>query len=718
MKKTFMGRVIGVVSLFMVLLLVLQGMMQLYSSRKHFYQSADISINQIEEILIRSDEGERNLRESLKDDYIIRAQACSYIIENCNISENNVQELKKIAELLEVDEIHLFDTNGFIYSGTIPKYYGYNFDSGEQMSFFKPMLSDYNLSLCQDITPNTAEGKLMMYALVWREDRKGLVQIGLTPTRLLEQIERNKISNILSEIPTNNNIYYVADHSTGEIVECTQAVFQGKNLEKIGIDRRTFSEDKVSCFQTDIEGVTYLAAFKICGNYEIGVCQARKEIYSGVNLNSLIVFVYLLFASVVIVTLVNFMTRKERKKEEEHQRQMKKALEQANAANEAKSVFLANMSHDIRTPMNAIIGFTNLLEKYIDDVEKRTDYIAKIKSSGEYLLELINNVLEMARIESGQMIIDETIWSVEQFNNTLMSVFREGIEQKNLKFNREINVEHSFVWCDSTKVQEVFFNFISNAVKYTPEGGTITLRISEMPSDREEYAVYKTEIEDTGIGISEEFLPYIFDEFTRERNTTQSKIGGTGLGMPIAKKLVDIMGGTVTVESKVGKGTRFTVIIPFRIADKESMEKSYEAAAEYAVNEFSGKRLLLAEDNELNAEIATEILKEIGFEVEHAKDGVICVDMLQKAEPGYYDLILMDIQMPNMNGYQATERIRGLSGEQRNIPIVAMTANAFEEDKQHAFAVGMNGHISKPVDVAKMLEVLTEFLSPEGNVSS
>ncbi len=710
MKKTFMSRVIGIVSLFMIFLLVIQGMMQLSSNRKHFYQSADISINQIKEIPERNDEGESSLRESLKDDYIIRAQACSYIIENSNISEQDVQELKKIAKLLEVDEIHLFDTKGFIYAGTSPEYYGYNFDSGEQMRFFKPMLSDYDLSLCQDVTPNTAEGRQMMYALVWREDRKGLVQIGLTPTRLLEQIERNKISNILSEIPTNNNIYFVADHKTGEIVECTQSRYQGKDLQQIGIGRSAFLEDKVSHFRTDIEGEAYLAAFQICDNYEIGVCQAKKEIYGGTYLSSLIIFIYLFLASVVIIIIVNFMVQKERKKEKEHQCQMKKALEQANAASEAKSTFLANMSHDIRTPMNAIIGFTALLEKNIDNVEKRNDYIAKIKSSGDYLLELLNNILEMARIESGETIIDETIWSVEQFNNTLLSVFREEIDRKNLKFNREIQVEHSYVWCDATKIQEVFFNLMSNAVKYTPEGGSITMRLREMPSDREGYVVYKAEVEDTGIGISEEFLPHIFDEFARERNTTQSKIGGTGLGLPIAKKLVDIMGGSIVVESKVGRGTRFTVTIPFRIADKEGMEKSYEEAAEYAINEFTGKRILLAEDNDLNAEIATEILEELGLEVEHAKDGVLCVDMLQKSEPGYYDLILMDIQMPNMNGYQAAERIRELSGARKDIPIVAMTANAFEEDKQHAFAAGMNGHIAKPIDVTKLMEELTEFL--------
>ena len=713
MKTSFMGRVIGIVSLFMILFLVLQGVMQSYSSRNHFYQSADLSIHQIDEILKRNEEGERNLRESLKDDYIVRAQACSYMIEHGNIIEQDVQEMKKIAELLGVDEIHLFDTTGSIYAGTNPEYYGYNFDSGEQMRFFKPMLSDDSLSLCQDVTPNTAEGKWMMYALVWREDRKGLVQIGLTPTRLLAQIERNKISNTLSEIPANDKIYFVADHATGEVVECTQGSYQGRSLEEIGINRSAFSASEVSHFQTDIEETAYLAAFEICGNYEIGVCQAKTDVYRGAYLASLSVFIYLLLASAAIVVMVNIMARKERKKEAEYQEQMQKALAQANAANEAKSAFLANMSHDIRTPMNAIMGFTDLLEKHDDDVKRRNDYIHKIKLSGKYLLELLNNILEMSRIESGKTVVDEKPWSLEQFDNTLVSIFREEIDRKHLRFYKEVHVEHSYIWCDPVKVQEIFFNLISNAVKYTPEGGTITVRLSERPSDKEGYAVYQTEIEDTGIGISEEFLPFLFDEFTRERNTTQCKISGTGLGMPITKKLVDLMDGSIAVESQVGKGTRFTVTIPYRIADKKSMEESYEAAAEEAINEFTGNRLLLAEDNDLNAEIATEILEEVGFAVERAKDGAICVEMLQKAEPGYYDLILMDIQMPNLNGYQATESIRRLPGERGSIPILAMTANAYEEDKQKAFAAGMNGHIAKPIDVAALIEKLAKFLKKQ-----
>ncbi len=710
MKKSFMRRVIGIVSLFAILLLLLQGAMQIYSNKKHFYQSADSSINQISEILERNDEGERDLRASLKDDYIVRAYACSYIIENSSISEQDVQELKKIAELLAVDEIHLFDLSGSIYAGTNPEYYGYNFDSGEQMSFFKPMLSDYDLSLCQDVTPNTAEGKQMMYALVWREDRQGLVQIGLTPTRLLDQIERNKISNILSEIPANDNIYFVADHGTGTILECTWNSYQGRNLQETGIDRSVFSEQEVSHFQADMEETAYLASFKICGTYEIGVCQAKHDVYRGVYAASIIVFVYLLFAAAAIILLVSFMTRKERRKELEHKEQMKEALLQANAANEAKSAFLANMSHDIRTPMNAIIGFTDLLEKHGDDPGRRDDYVAKIKSSGKYLLELLNNVLEMARIESGQTVLEEKVWNLEQLHNTLLSVFREDIARKDQKFSCEIQVEHSCVWCDSTKLQEIFFNLISNAVKYTPEGGTISMRLRELPSDREEYAVYQAEIEDTGIGMSKDFLPRIFDEFTRERNTTQSKIGGTGLGMPIVKKLADLMGGSILVESEEGKGTRFTVTLPFKIAENDSSEEAQEETAEAVLHDFAGKRLLLAEDNDLNAEIATELLSEFGCYVERAEDGAVCVDMLQKAGSGYYDLILMDIQMPHMDGYQAAARIRRLPGDQKKIPIIAMTANAFEEDKQRVLEAGMDGHMAKPIDVTKLAAELANYL--------
>jgi len=363
--------------------------------------------------------------------------------------------------------------------------------------------------------------------------------------------------------------------------------------------------------------------------------------------------------------------------------------------------------------MNAIIGFTALLEKHADNEEKRSDYIAKIKSSSAYLLELINNVLEMARIESGKTTITETVWSIEQLEDTLSSVFEEDLRRKNLSFEKRLHIEHPYIWCDPTKLQEIFLNLISNAVKYTPEGGTITLTITELPSDKDGCSLFKVVVSDTGIGISPEFLPHIFEDFTREKNTTQSKIGGTGLGMPITKKLVELMNGTIEAESQPGLGTTFTLLIPHRTAKPEDMENFYKKASEPALGKYTGKRILLAEDNDLNAEISIEILSEFGLQVERAADGAICVDMVKKAAEGYYDLILMDIQMPNMDGYQATQMIRSFPDAKKDTPIVAMTANAFAEDRQNALDARMNGHIAKPIDMPRLEAVLSEILGQE-----
>lgn len=389
----------------------------------------------------------------------------------------------------------------------------------------------------------------------------------------------------------------------------------------------------------------------------------------------------------------------------------KAQLEIANASNAAKSAFLFNMSHDIRTPMNAIIGFTELLDKHLDDKELARSYIKKIQTSNEFLLSLINNVLEMARIESGKTTLDETGWNAYKFNDTIYSLFDSQMKEKGIEFTRSVDVEHSEVICDATKLREIFLNILSNALKYTPTGGKVTMRLTEVPSDRAGYAMYQTEIEDTGIGMSEDFLPNMFDEFTRERSSTESRVNGTGLGMAIVKKLVEFLDGTIKVESQIGKGTKFTVTLPHRIAVSQDTNQSIEKSSDFNIEKFKGKRILLAEDNDLNAEIAVTILEEVGFKVEHAADGIICVDMLEKAEAGYYDLILMDIQMPNMDGYKATQTIRKFSDKQKaDIAIIAMTANAFEEDKRNAYNSGMNGHIAKPFKVDELFEVLEKVL--------
>lgn len=398
--------------------------------------------------------------------------------------------------------------------------------------------------------------------------------------------------------------------------------------------------------------------------------------------------------------------------EQKRRRELEEALEAAQQANGAKTTFLNSMSHDIRTPMNAILGFAELMERDIDNPEKIKNYLKKIKASGDYLLTLINNVLEVARIDSGKEELDENFVDLKSDKCSVVPLLESEISKKKLIFTCSMNIQHRYVFLDLRKIREITMNLMSNAIKYTPEGGTINMEFIELPCEKEGYATYKNIISDNGVGMTKGFQEKIFESFSRERDTTESKISGSGLGMAIVKKLVDMMGGTIEVESEPGKGSTFKVIISHRIAQnpEQYLEENFKENPENSIN-LKGKRVLLAEDNELNAEIATAILAEFGLEVELASDGIQCVDMVTKLSERHYDLILMDIQMPNLNGYDATKKIRGFGKpEIANIPIIAMTANAFEEDRKLAAEAGMNGHISKPIELSKLQALLTELL--------
>jgi len=389
-------------------------------------------------------------------------------------------------------------------------------------------------------------------------------------------------------------------------------------------------------------------------------------------------------------------------------RKIQEAYDKAERANSSKTVFLSNMSHDIRTPMNAIIGFTNLMKKHLDQPDVLMDYIGKIGKSSDYLLGIINNVLDIARIDSGKATLDLDCFDLTDKSETI-PMFDAMIAEKRISFSTSQDIRHRFVLMDKVKVHQVVINLLSNAIKYTPEGGTVSLRMYEEPSEREGFLKMVCVIKDNGIGMSKEFQKHIFDNFSRERNTTDSKVVGSGLGMSIVKKLVDLMGGTIEVQSELGKGT---TVFEHAIVDNPEEYKKIVRSNPSDVDLVRGKRLLLAEDNELNAEIATSVLEEAGIAVEYASDGVECVKMLSESAPGYYDAILMDIQMPNLNGYEATMRIRQLGDAAKaSVPIVAMTANAFDEDRKMALAAGMNQHLPKPIDMDRLIAVLAQLLA-------
>ena len=413
----------------------------------------------------------------------------------------------------------------------------------------------------------------------------------------------------------------------------------------------------------------------------------------------------------LLVATIYYQISSKKHREKQYAADLKNAAELAKSANEAKTRFLFNMSHDIRTPMNAIIGFSRLLEKNLQNEEKAKEYLGKICSSGNLLMSIINQILEIARIESGTTALQLKAEDINTVFHTVNTVFEDDIRKKNLQYSADLDVNHAFIFCDRVKLQEIMLNIISNAIKYTSDGHAVHVKIYEKDSENPRKARFIFTCEDTGIGMSEEYLPHIFEEFSREHTTTENKVAGTGLGLPIVKSMIELMGGSIQVESTQGVGTKFTVDISFDMASESDVYRDQISEQPDVLEKLEGKRILLAEDNDLNAEIAIELLAEEKIVVDRAKDGAECLDKLEKAVPGYYDMILMDIQMPVMDGYDAAARIRRMKDEKKaSIPIIAMTANAFAEDRQKAISMGMNDHVAKPIDMNVLLPVIAKYI--------
>lgn len=421
--------------------------------------------------------------------------------------------------------------------------------------------------------------------------------------------------------------------------------------------------------------------------------------------------VVICYALSLLIAVLFYLLFMKRYHEQQYAEKLQLSAAEAQEASEAKTRFLFNMSHDIRTPMNAIMGLTELLNRNLDDHEKARGYLRKIQNASNLLLTIINQVLEMARIESGTVTLKLEAADLSALFHSVNTVFEADIQKKNIQYSEDAHVPHKFAYCDKTKLEEIYLNIVSNAIKYTPDGHAIRVEIHELPSEDKKKACYRFTCEDSGIGMSADYLPHIFDEFSREHTTTENKVVGTGLGLPIVKSLIEQMGGTIQVESTQGVGTKFTVDLTLTLASREEVYSSPEALAEAEHAKLIGRRILLAEDNDLNAEIAIELLGEKGLLIERAADGEECCTMLAQAPEGYYDLILMDIQMPRMNGYEAAAKIRGMADVKKaGIPIIAMTANAFAEDRQAALDAGMNAHVAKPIDMAVLLPTLLRWL--------
>lgn len=456
-------------------------------------------------------------------------------------------------------------------------------------------------------------------------------------------------------------------------------------------DRSTKEKIVIAQSSKNIDSNTLLIKCKLPNNkwnFEIVPKQGWINTYVMISL----AVASILIDFLVTAAIAQFEIR--HRKDLEYASQIEWQAKKAQEASAAKSRFLFSMSHDIRTPMNAIMGYTELMEKNVGNIEKEKDYLSKIHSSSKFLLDLINSILEMARIESGKETLNIKACNIFDVLDSLNSVFEKLAHEKGLEYQCTTKIQHPYIYCDPIKLEEILLNIIGNSIKYTDEG-MVLIQIEEGESGQ-----FQCMIQDTGIGMSEAYLPHAFEDFSREKSGTQTSVKGTGLGLAIVKSLVELMNGTIEISSQVNQGTTTRMKFHFEIAKESELEKNQETN----IIDLKGKHILLAEDNDLNAEIAMTLLSDYGLIVDHVNDGIACV---KKVKENKYDLILMDIQMPNMDGYQATQKIRELS----DIPIVAMTANAFEEDKQKALSIGMNGHIAKPIDMDKVILTLSRVLT-------
>lgn len=533
----------------------------------------------------------------------------------------------------------------------------------------------------------------------------------LNSTRYLYTAKRNSEGKLIYLVDgldlDTSDFAYPGTYIEDEMIPYINSALSGKTIYSQETIDTTWGHIFTACYPVKATDGSNEIIGALCIEMDM---ESAYTFLSKSSRNSLQIAIAAAIVALLLLVCVYHILQNQRAKDREQQMLLRKSAAAAEAANKAKSAFLFNMSHDIRTPMNAIIGYAELSRNHLHEPDKLSEYLSNIRTCGQKMLSIIDNILEIARIENNQIVLEESICNIEESFDSCIVMFNTAVQEKHQTITVHKQVANPYVYIDSSHLSEIVLNVISNAIKYTGQNGKIDCCLTQKPHEDADWCYMEISIADNGIGMSEEFQAHIFESFSRERSSTISGIEGTGLGMGIVKNLVELMHGTIEIQSSPGKGSTFTICIPCRTARKEEAEPR-KSSSDRPQKTLAGKRILLAEDNDLNAEIAIELLTEEGLLVDRVSNGVACVEKLEKAAPDFYDLILMDIQMPVMNGYDATRKIRQLEDPFRSsIPIIAMTANAFAEDRQKALFVGMNDHVAKPVDMNVLIPVLEKHI--------
>lgn len=687
-------RIYGIILISFVIIWIGSLFFQMLNNRHSAWIASEMILQQLEDVIEENKESYQTLLETLKEDYTLRAEIVANLLEMEERLYQTTEEYRKIAKQLRVDEIHIINTGGCIVAGTNPEYFGYSFSSGEQMGYFKPMLADKKLSMCQDMVPNTAEGKMMMYAIVWNSSGTAMIQIGITPSRLLAKMNSASVENLVRQMPITSGMnIFLLNATTGKMLATTRQdvlLYELQDSDRLGEGK--IQEGKRYRSSAKIRGRQQYLVYEKYGEYDLAVSYGIFE----ANQNLIYVAATMFLVLVLSFLGVFYITERSIAAIEKNEEELKQAKEAAERANAAKTGFLSRMSHDIRTPLNGIIGMIEISDRHREDRALVDANRAKEKVAAKHLLELINDVLEFNKLDEENLQLTKEPFCLKKLWQEIITIVEPRAADKGVLLKYEEQTEGTAAGCvlgSPLHVRQIFINILGNAIKYTDAGGHVLCQVT-IKAIGESRISCRAVISDNGIGMSTAFLPHLFESFSRENTDEKSVTQGTGLGMSIVKHLVDEMGGTITVESKKGVGTTFTVTLLFE-EPKEQEGKKIEEGDESA--DLSGMRVLLAEDNELNMEIAETFLTDAGVQITKAYNGKEEVERYLEQPAGTFDAILTDLMMPVMDGYEAVREIRSSGrADAQSIPIIALTANAFLEDAERVKKEGMNEHLPKP----------------------